>query len=137
MDKLILAFCRLGFAGLSPIMPGTCGSALAAVLAPFLFIPLPFVARIVVLVLVFWIGGMAATRGEQILGYKDPGEIVIDELLGMWPVSYTHLCRPEKLEAIRACGEAGIGVVLVATVAAGVNADRLWPLVEMLSLIHI
>lgn len=29
MDKLILAFCRLGFAGLSPIMPGTCGSALA------------------------------------------------------------------------------------------------------------
>mgnify|MGYP001696936434 CR=1 FL=1 len=83
MDKLILAFCRLGFAGLSPIMPGTCGSALAAVLAPFLFIPLPFVARIVVLVLVFWIGGMAATRGEQILGYKDPGEIVIDELLGM------------------------------------------------------
>ena len=71
MDKLILAFCRLGFAGLSPIMPGTCGSALAAVLAPFLFIPLPFVARIVVLVLVFWIGGMAATRGEQILGYKD------------------------------------------------------------------
>ena len=71
MDKLILAFCRLGFAGLSPVMPGTCGSALAAVLAPFLFIPLPFVARIVVLVLVFWIGGMAATRGEQILGYKD------------------------------------------------------------------
>ena len=83
MDKLILAFCRLGFAGLSPIMPGTCGSALAAVLAPFLFIPLPFVARVVVLVLVFWIGGVAATRGEQILGYKDPGEIVIDELLGM------------------------------------------------------
>ena len=73
MDKLILAFCRLGFAGLSPIMPGTCGSALAAVLAPFLFIPLPFVARIVVLVLVFWIGGMAATRGEQILGYKACG----------------------------------------------------------------
>ena len=86
MDKLILALCRLGFAGLSPVMPGTCGSALAAVLAPFLFIPLPFVARIVVLVLVFWIGGMAATRGEQILGYKDPGEIVIDELLGMWLV---------------------------------------------------
>ena len=25
-------------------------------------------------------------RGEQILGYKDPGEIVIDELLGMWLV---------------------------------------------------
>ena len=97
MDKLILAFCRLGFAGLSPIMPGTCGSALAAVLAPFLFIPLPFVARIVVLVLVFWIGGMAATRGEQILGYKDPGEIVIDELFDMrkpWPVHASESWLP-------------------------------------------
>ncbi len=29
---------------------------------------------------------MAATRGEQLLGRKDPGEIVIDELLGMWLV---------------------------------------------------
>ena len=81
MDAFILAVCRLGFAGLSPVMPGTCGSALAALLAPFLFLPLPLWARAVVLVL-----GMAATRGEQLLGRKDPGEIVIDELLGMWLV---------------------------------------------------
>lgn len=86
MDAFILAVCRLGFAGLSPIMPGTCGSALAALLAPFLFLPLPLWARAVVLVLVFWLGGMAATRVEQLLGRKDPGEIVIDELLGMWLV---------------------------------------------------
>ena len=84
MDKLTLAFCRLGFAGLSPIMPGTCGSALAAVLAPFLFIPLPFVARIAVLVLVFWIGGMAATRGEQILGCKDPRLLLMNSLACGW-----------------------------------------------------
>ena len=42
-------------------------------------------------------------------------------------------CLPEKLEAIRACGEAGIGVVLVATVAAGVNADRLWSSVKWIA----
>lgn len=40
-------------------------------------------------------------------------------------------CLPEKLAAIRACAEAGIGVVLVATVAAGVNLDGVWKLVEM------
>lgn len=40
-------------------------------------------------------------------------------------------CLTEKREAIRACGEAGIGVVLVATVAAGVNINGLWKLVEM------
>ena len=31
-------------------------------------------------------GAWLATRGEQLLGRKDPGEIVIDELLGMWLV---------------------------------------------------
>ncbi len=86
VDKLILAFCRLGFAGLSPIMPGTCGSAVAAVLAPFLFLPLPFAARVVVLALVFWAGGIASSRAERILGCKDPGQVVIDELLGVWLV---------------------------------------------------
>ena len=40
-------------------------------------------------------------------------------------------CLAYKLEAIRACGEAGLGVVLVATVAGGVNVDGLWKLVEM------
>ncbi|MEG1609648.1 MAG: phosphatidylglycerophosphatase A, partial [Bilophila sp.] len=46
MDRLILGFCRLGGAGLSPIMPGTCGSALAALLAPVLFLPLPLWGRV-------------------------------------------------------------------------------------------
>ncbi len=40
-------------------------------------------------------------------------------------------CLPEKLAAIRACAEAGLGVVLVATVASGVNLDGLWGLVEL------
>ena len=75
MNAFILAVCRLGFAGLSPVMPGTCGSALAAVLAPFLFLPLPFVARVVVLVLVFWLGGMAATLRECYRVLRPGGKI--------------------------------------------------------------
>lgn len=53
LDAVSLSYCRLLIAGLSPVMPGTCGSALAAVLAPFLFLPLSFTARVVVLALIF------------------------------------------------------------------------------------
>ena len=81
-----LCYCRLGIAGLSPVMPGTCGSFLAALLAPFLFLPLPLWLRPVVLGLVFWSGALAATRVEQLAGCKDPGSVVIDELLGVWIV---------------------------------------------------
>ena len=67
-DKFILGFCRLGIAGLSPKAPGTCGTALALVFAPLLFVA----------------GSLAASRGEILLGKKDPGEIVVDELEGIW-----------------------------------------------------
>ena len=47
-DKFILGFCRLGIAGLSPKAPGTCGTALALVFAPFLFLPFGLTGRVVV-----------------------------------------------------------------------------------------
>lgn len=84
VDLLSLAFSRLGVAGLSPVMPGTCGSAVAAALAPFIFMPLGYAARACVLILVFIAGSLAATRAEKLLGKKDPGQVVIDELLGQW-----------------------------------------------------
>ncbi|GAB6039130.1 radical SAM protein [Fundidesulfovibrio butyratiphilus] len=36
----------------------------------------------------------------------------------------------EKLRAVRACAEAGLGVVLVPTLARGVNLDQLWDIVR-------
>ena len=83
-DRVILAFCRVEPAGLSPVMPGTCGSLVAAVLAPFVFMPLPFSARVTVLVALFVAGSIASTRAAALLGKKDPGEVVIDEVLGQW-----------------------------------------------------
>lgn len=83
-DRLILFFCRVEPAGLSPVMPGTCGSLVAAVLAPFVFMPLPLYARVVVLVALFFAGSIASTRAAALLGKKDPGEVVIDEVLGQW-----------------------------------------------------
>ena len=85
------SFQRLGFelshlwlAGRSPVAPGTCGSAVAAVAAPFLFMPLPYWARACVLALLLPLGAWAAGCGEKVLGKKDPGGVVVDELAGQW-----------------------------------------------------
>lgn len=83
-DRLILGFCRVEPAGLSPIMPGTCGSLVAALLAPYVFMPLSYPARVTVLALLFVAGSIASTRAALLLGKKDPGEVVIDEVLGQW-----------------------------------------------------
>lgn len=83
-DKLILTFCRVGPAGLSPVMPGSCGSLAAAVLAPFIFLPLSLPGRMTALAVLFLAGAIASTRAAMLLGKKDPGEIVIDEVLGQW-----------------------------------------------------
>lgn len=83
-DRIILGCCRVEPAGLSPVMPGTCGSLVAVLAAPYVFMPLPFFARAAALVALFIAGSIASTRAAQLIGKKDPGEIVIDEVLGQW-----------------------------------------------------
>ena len=83
-DRLILAFCRVEPAGLSPKAPGTMGSLAAIILAPFVFMPFSLPARLAILALLFVLGGLASTRAEKILGKEDPGCVVIDEVLGQW-----------------------------------------------------
>jgi len=85
-DKLILSFCRMGVAGLDPKAPGTWGTAIACLLAPYIFLPLSLPWRAVLLVVIFVVGGLASTRAEHLLERKDPGEVVIDELVGVWLV---------------------------------------------------
>ena len=83
-DSLALAYARVSFAGKSPYAPGTCGSLVAIVLAPFLFMPLPLWGRLLLLLAVLISGSMAASRAEVLLRKKDPSEVVIDEVLGQW-----------------------------------------------------
>ena len=78
--------CALGFVGYMPKAPGTWGSLLAVLLAPILFLPLTIGERILLLVVVFVLGSLMASRVEQESGIKDPGRVVIDELLGQWIV---------------------------------------------------
>lgn len=82
----IISYARLGIAGLSPIMPGSCGSLIAAILAPWLFIPFSTFTRVLILIFIFWTGSLVGTIVEQLLQKKDPKEVVIDELLGLWVV---------------------------------------------------
>lgn len=83
-DKILLAYARVGIAGKSPKAPGTCGSLVAIVLAPFIFMPLPIWGRVLVLLFVLISGTIASSRAETLLGEKDPSEVVIDEVLGQW-----------------------------------------------------
>ena len=83
-DRLALGVARLGVAGLAPKGPGTCGSLVAVLLAPWCFMPLSLPWQLAVLTLIFFVGAWAAGRAEQILGEKDPGQVVVDELLGQW-----------------------------------------------------
>lgn len=89
-DKLLTALATLGPIGripkLGPIpaMPGTWGSLAAALAAPFLFLPLPLVVRPAALLLIFVVGVSACSRAEVVIGKKDPGCVVFDELWGQW-----------------------------------------------------
>lgn len=81
---MALLYANLGKTGCLPAMPGTWGSALAALLAPFIFMPLGFFPRLILLAAVFVTGALAADRAEQVLKAKDPGQVVVDELAGQW-----------------------------------------------------
>jgi len=83
IDRIATNFASVGPFGKLPIS-GTWGSAVAAVAAPFVFMPAPFTVRLFILVLVFIGGGLACDIVERNLARKDPGLCVIDEVLGQW-----------------------------------------------------
>jgi len=70
-----------GGAGYSPVAPGTAGSVVA--LAVLWFVPFSRTGLVVFFLAVTAIGTWAAQRAEPLLGGKDPGAIVIDEVAGM------------------------------------------------------
>lgn len=81
MDRVALILATAGGAGYSPVAPGTVGSALTvAILWLVPFSPSGVIAFCVIVTLA---GTWAAGRAERVLGSKDPGAIVIDEVAGM------------------------------------------------------
>lgn len=85
-SRFILAIARLEPSGCIPFAPGTWGSLFSLGIGYFCFLPLPFFARIFSLVALFFFGTYVSDIAEKILNKKDPSEIVIDELVGLWIV---------------------------------------------------
>jgi len=70
-------------AGYAPFAPGTAGSLLGLLL----FWPLsrlPFAGEVGVTAALFLLGTLAATHMASRLGLKDPGIVVVDEVVGQW-----------------------------------------------------
>jgi phosphatidylglycerophosphatase A len=76
-------FASFGYVGFFPFAPGTAGSlAGLALFALIRWIGVPAV-ELGAIVAVFAIGVWAANGAEIAMGRKDPGIVVIDEVLGM------------------------------------------------------
>ena len=70
-------------AGYSPLVPGTAGSAVGVLTFLALHRLSPPV-QVLVTVLVCVVGVVAATHTATRVGRKDPGIVVIDEVVGQW-----------------------------------------------------
>lgn len=82
--RLALAFATAGYTGYFPFAPGTVGSAVGVGVWWLLRqagASMPVEIACVMLVLVA--GAVAATAAEAALGTRDPGPVVIDEVMGM------------------------------------------------------
>ncbi len=83
MSRLALFVSTVAYVGFFPIAPGTAGSLAALVpYAAVVWMGMPVVEALLI-VAVLLVGVWAATRSEALLGGKDPGPVVIDEVLGM------------------------------------------------------
>ena len=155
---LIIATCGVGHI---PLAPGTWGSLLGIVVyVAFLYASVPVSAfaytrglnaeqfqalqttlELALLIGIVWVGIWAATRAEPLLGGKDPGAVIIDEIAGqlvtflfvpftlpMWmiPVGFLlfrffDIWKPYPIRRVESL-ESGLGVMgddLVAGVYAG------------------
>lgn len=83
MNHLALFVATFGYVGFFPIAPGTAGSLAALALFAFVrWVNMP-AFELGTLVLVLVAGIWSANGAERALGRKDPGPVVIDEVLGM------------------------------------------------------
>jgi phosphatidylglycerophosphatase A len=97
MSRLAVFIASCAFIGYIPFAPGTFGSIPGLALGLVLTTSAPAWALWAAIVLLTAIGVWAATAAEAHFGHKDPGPVVIDEVVGMMitmgglPLSWTGL----------------------------------------------
>ena len=94
LDYAALAIATFGV-GYLPLIPGTFGSMVGVAIFLLLQVwPLQLVFISVIVVLGVW----AASRTERLLGLKDPGKVVVDEVAGqmisLMPLAFFALDGP-------------------------------------------
>jgi len=88
VDRIARSIYAVGPSGSAPIAPGTVGSAVAAaalLAVHFFVVPMPWLspAWLGAILVVLFVGVWATRYAEAVHG-KDPGVVVIDEVLGMF-----------------------------------------------------
>ena len=83
MQRLQVFIATFGYVGFFPIAPGTAGSLAALALYALVRWTGTPALELITVVAVFVIGVWAASGTERALARKDPGPVVIDEVLGM------------------------------------------------------
>jgi phosphatidylglycerophosphatase A len=83
MSGLAVFIATFGYVGYFPIAPGTAGSLAALALYALVRWAGTPAVELVTIIAVLVIGIWAATGTERALARKDPGPVVIDEVLGM------------------------------------------------------
>jgi phosphatidylglycerophosphatase A len=83
MNQLALLVASFGYVGFFPFAPGTAGSLAAlALFAVVRWVGVP-AFEVGVIFAILALGIWSANGAERALGRKDPGQVVIDEVLGM------------------------------------------------------
>lgn len=83
MKRLAIALATFLGAGYCPFAPGTAGSAAALLLWALLRWAGSPAAEVAVVVILFAAGAWAGTVAESHFGRRDPGQVVLDEVMGM------------------------------------------------------
>jgi phosphatidylglycerophosphatase A len=81
MTRVALAFATVCGVGYAPIAPGTFGSAAGLLL--WWLLPSTPVVQVGAIVALFVVGSWSGSVAERHFGRADPGQVVIDEVMGM------------------------------------------------------
>jgi phosphatidylglycerophosphatase A len=81
MNLLALALATALGAGFAPVAPGTFGSAVG--LLAWWLLPQSVAVQALSIVVVFALGAWSGSVAERHFGKSDPGQVVLDEVLGM------------------------------------------------------
>jgi phosphatidylglycerophosphatase A len=99
LDRVAVLIATVFGVGYAPLAPGTVASLVTVVFLGF--VPFSRAGLVVFFVVVVVVGTWAAHLAERVIGGKDPGAIVIDEVAGMTlsVIAFPLPLTPEVLAA--------------------------------------